>query len=165
MTFLQLYKVISQRHNHGHYLQGQYQLRESQTFCTDAQFYIFFCPHVPAASFYILMWMSGSIIEAGKGSFHILRVPMLQNDCFRKVKLSMFMVYWVSVIAPSRPPREQSAQDLAMKCENFGDVLVIEKFIDRLETKMTDVDPSVVGQHVRPLENNYFKACWLAHDW
>ena len=34
---------------------------------------------------------------------------------------------------------------------------VIEKFIDRLETKMTDVDPSIVGQHVRPLENNYFK--------
>ena len=24
---------------------------------------------------------------------------------------------------------------------------------------MTEVDPSVVGQHVRPLENNYFKAC------
>ena len=35
---------------------------------------------------------------------------------------------------------------------------VIEKFIDQLETKMTDVDPSVVGQHVQPLENNYFKA-------
>ena len=34
----------------------------------------------------------------------------------------------------------------------------MEKFIDRLETKMTDVEPSVVEQHVRPLENNYFKA-------
>ena len=56
MTLLQLYKVISKlRHNHEHYLQGQYQLTESQTFCTDAQFYIFVCPHVPAAIFYILM--------------------------------------------------------------------------------------------------------------
>ena len=40
------------------------------------------------------------------------------------------------------------------QCFYYG----IEKFIDQLETKMTDVDPSVVGQHVRPLENNYFKA-------
>ena len=31
---------------------------------------------------------------------------------------------------------------------------VIEKFIDRLETKMVDVDPRLVGQHVRPLKNN-----------
>ena len=36
---------------------------------------------------------------------------------------------------------------------------VIEKFINRLETKMTDIDPSIVGQHVPPLKNNYFKAC------
>ena len=35
--------------------------------------------------------------------------------------------------------------------------LVIKKYIDRLETKMTDVDPSIVGQHVQPLKNNYFK--------
>ena len=35
---------------------------------------------------------------------------------------------------------------------------VKEKFIDRLETKMTDVDPSVVWQYARPLKNNYFKA-------
>ena len=34
---------------------------------------------------------------------------------------------------------------------------VIEKFIDRLETKLADVDPSLVEQHVRPLKNNYFK--------
>ena len=38
---------------------------------------------------------------------------------------------------------------------------VIEKFIGRLETKMTDVDPKVVGQHVQPLESNYFKACYV----
>ena len=69
--------------------------------------------------------MSGSIIEARRGSFHFLRVPMLQNDFFMKVKLSVFRVYWVSVIAPSRPPREQSARDLAMKCENFGDVIML----------------------------------------
>ena len=35
---------------------------------------------------------------------------------------------------------------------------VIEKFIDQCETKMTDIDPSIVGQHVQPLKNNYFKA-------
>ena len=35
--------------------------------------------------------------------------------------------------------------------------LVIKKYIDRLETKMTDGDPSIVGQHVQPLKNNYFK--------
>ena len=57
------------------------------------------------------------------------------------------------------PPCVQSAQDLATKCKNFGNVfVVIEKFIDRLETKMTNVDPRVVGQHVQPLENNYLKA-------
>ena len=36
---------------------------------------------------------------------------------------------------------------------------VIEKFIDPLETKMTNIDPSIVGQHVWPSKNNYFKAC------
>ena len=35
----------------------------------------------------------------------------------------------------------------------------IGKFIDRSETKTTDVDPSIVGQHVRRLKNNYFKPC------
>ena len=35
---------------------------------------------------------------------------------------------------------------------------VIKKFIDRLETKMTDVDPSTIGQNVRPLKNNYFQS-------
>ena len=42
-----------------------------------------------------------------------------------------------------------------------GFYYVIEKIIDQLETKMTDIDPSVAGQHVRPLKNNYFKACHL----
>ena len=36
---------------------------------------------------------------------------------------------------------------------------VIEKVIDWLETKLADVDPSLVGQHVQPLKNNYFKPC------
>ena len=36
---------------------------------------------------------------------------------------------------------------------------VIEKVIDRLETKLVDVDPSLVGQHVQPLKNNYCKPC------
>ena len=29
---------------------------------------------------------------------------------------------------------------------------VIEKFIDRLETKLADIDPSLMEQHVRPLK-------------
>ena len=36
---------------------------------------------------------------------------------------------------------------------------VIEKIIDPLETRMTNVDPSIVRQHVRPLKNNYVKGC------
>ena len=34
----------------------------------------------------------------------------------------------------------------------------IEKFFDQLETKMTNIDPSIVGQHVQTLKNDYFKA-------
>ena len=38
----------------------------------------------------------------------------------------------------------------------------IEKFIDRRETKATDLDSSIVGQHVQPLKNNYFKpSIWM----
>ena len=40
----------------------------------------------------------------------------------------------------------------------------IEKFIDRSETKATDVDPSIVGQYVQPLKNNYFKPCLKSHS-
>ena len=64
--------------------------------------------------------MSGGIIGIQRGSFCFLRVPVSQNDCFMKVKLSVFGVYWVSVIAPSCPQHVQSAQDLATKCKNFG---------------------------------------------
>ena len=37
---------------------------------------------------------------------------------------------------------------------------VIETFIDHLETKITDIDPSIVRQLFQPLKNNYFKV-WL----
>ena len=103
----------------------------------------FLHPHVSAASFHILM--SSSIIGTRRDSFSFLRVPLSQNECFMKVKLSVFRVNWVSVIAPSRLSCEQSVQDLLTRCENFGNVfIVLEKFIDQLETKMTDVDPSIV---------------------
>ena len=64
-------------------------------------------------------------------------------------------------IVLSRPPCEQSVQDFSTRYENFDNffIICIEKLIDRPETKMTDVDPSLVGQHVQPLKNNYFKAC------
>ena len=43
--------------------------------------------------------------------------------------------------------------------ENFGVFIIfIEKYIDQLETKLADIDPSIVGQHARPLKNNYSKA-------
>ena len=82
----------------------------------------FLHPHVPTASFHILM--SSSIIETCRDSFSFLRVPLSQNECFMKVKLSVFGVNWVSVIAPSRSPCEQSVQDLLTRCENFGDVFM-----------------------------------------
>ena len=48
----------------------------------------FLHPHVPTASFHILM--SSSIIETCGDSFSFLRVPLSQNECFMKVKLSVF---------------------------------------------------------------------------
>ena len=80
---------------------------------------------------------------------------------FMVVKLSVFGFHWVSVIVVPRPPSEKSLPDFGTRYKNFDDVLIIcyKKYIDWLEIKMTDVDPSIVGQHVRPLKNNYFKAC------
>ena len=69
--------------------------------------------------------MSASAIGIRRGSFCFLRVPVSQNDCFMWVKLSVFAVYWVSVIAPWRSPCEQSVQDLATKWENFGGVFML----------------------------------------
>ena len=69
--------------------------------------------------------MSDSVSEMGRGSFRFLRVPVSQNGCFIEVKLSVFGVYWVSVIAPSRPPGEQPVQDFATRNENFDDVFII----------------------------------------
>ena len=83
----------------------------------------FLHPHVPTASFHILM--SSSIIRTCRGSFSFLRVPLSQNECFMKVKLSVFGVNWVSVIASSRPTYEQSVLDLLTRCENFGDVFIM----------------------------------------
>ena len=63
-----------------------------------------------------------------------------------KVKLSVFGVHRVRVMALSRPPHVKTVQDFAMIYENFDDVFIIcyIKFIDWPETKMTDVDPSIV---------------------
>ena len=38
----------------------------------------------------------------------------------------------------------------------------IETFINRLEAKMTNVDPSIVRQYIQLLKNKYFKPCiWV----
>ena len=42
---------------------------ESQTFCIDAQFYIFFCTHVPTASFYILCKCLVALVEYEDAAF------------------------------------------------------------------------------------------------
>ena len=69
--------------------------------------------------------MSGSVIGTSRGSFHFLRLPVSQNDCFIEVKLSLFGVHWVIVIALSLPPREQSAQDFVKRCRIFENVFII----------------------------------------
>ena len=74
---------------------------------------------------------------------------------FMIVKLSAFGFHWVSVIILPRSPREQSLQDFGTRYKNFDDVLIICYKKTYWLTKMTDVDPSIVG----PLKNNYFKAC------
>ena len=107
--------------------------------------------------------MSGGIVGTDRGSFCFLRVPVSQNDCLMEVMLSVFRVHWVSVIALSRPHVNNqfrtSLQDTKILMFLLSD---IEKFIDQRETKATDVDPSIVGQHVRPLKNNYFKpSIWM----
>ena len=63
-------------------------------------------------------------------------------------------------IVLSCPPREQSVQDFGTRYENFDNFFIIcyKKFIDYLETKMTNINPSIVRQLVQPLKNNYFKA-------
>ena len=69
--------------------------------------------------------MSGGVIGTDRGRFRFLRVPMSQSDCFMKVKLSVFGIHCVRVMALSRPPRVQSVQDFATRYENFDDVFII----------------------------------------
>ena len=68
-----------------------------------------------------------------------------------EVKLSVFELPWVGVTVLSFPQHELSVQDFSTKYENLDAVFIIciEKFIDRLETKIIDLDPSIVGQHVK----------------
>ena len=66
---------------------------------------------------------------------------------FMEAKLSVFELHWVGVIVLSCPPREQPVQDFSTRYGNFDNVFIIcvEKFINQLETKMTDVDSGIVG--------------------
>ena len=98
-----------------------------------------------------------SIIGTGRGSFCLLRVPVSQNDCSMEVKLPVFRVHWVSVIALSCPHVNNQFRSSLRDTKILTMFLlsVIEKSIDWLETKMVDVDPRFVGQHVRPLKNNW----------
>ena len=98
---------------------------ESQTFCIDVQFY--FGVSLPTCSYCKLFYFNVNVwqhIGTCRGSFRFLRVPVSQNDCFMKVKLSAFGVYWISVV-PSHPLCVQSVQDLITRCENFGDIFTL----------------------------------------
>ena len=108
--------------------------------------------------------MSGGVIGTDRGSLCFLRVPVSQNDCLMEVMLSVFMVHWVSVIALSRPHVNNQLRTLLRDTKILTMCLLsdIEKLIDQRETKTTDVDASIVGQHVRPLKNNYFKPCLVS---
>ena len=107
--------------------------------------------------------MSGGVIGVDRGSFCFLSVPVSQNDCLMEVMLSVFQVHWVSVIALSCKHVNNQFRT------SLGDTKIltmfllpdVEKFIDWRENKMTDVDPSIVGQHVWPLKSNYFKSYYM----
>ena len=103
--------------------------------------------------------MSCGVIGADRGSSCLLRVLVSQNDFFMEVKLSVFRIHWVSVIALSRPHMNNQFRTSLRDTKILTMFLlsVIKKFIDRFETKLGDLDSSLVGQHVRPLKNNYFK--------
>ena len=105
--------------------------------------------------------MSCGVIGTDRGSFFFLRVPVSQNDYLMEVMLSVFKVNWVSVIALSRPHVNNQFRTSLRETNILAMLLLsyIKKFIDQCETKTTDGDPSIVGQHVWPLKNNYFKPC------
>ena len=73
--------------------------------------------------------MSGNIIGTGRGSFRFLRMLVSQDDYNMEVKLSVFRVHV--------PIRTITLRDTKILTYLLS---VIEKFIDRLETKMTNVD-------------------------
>ena len=93
---------------------------ESETFCTDARSYTGvsppICSYCKISHFNVNVWWH---YWNSRGSFCLLRVPVPQNDCFMEVKLSVFRVHWVSAIALSHLPCEQSVQDFTMRCKQF----------------------------------------------
>ena len=92
MAFLQLFEVIPQRHKHIIYWDSTN--LESQTFCIDVQFY--FGVSLPTCFYCKLFYFNVNVWQhmgTCRGSFRFLRVPASQNDCFMKVKLSVFGVY------------------------------------------------------------------------
>ena len=93
--------------------------------------------------------MSGDVIGMDRGSFCFLRVPVSQNDCLMVVILSVLRVHWVTVIALSRPHMNNQVRNSLWDSKILTMFLLsnIEKFNDRHETKTTDIDPSIVGQH------------------
>ena len=73
----------------------------------------------------------------------------------------MFRVHWVSVIALLHPHVNHQFRTLLQdtKILKMFFLYAIEKFINRLEAKMTNVDPSIVRQYIQLLKNKYFKPC------
>ena len=102
------------------------------------QAFIFYCIFLTA----LLEWVEAAFAAVTKWLFMV-------------VKLSVIGFHWVSVIVLPRPPHEQLLQDFDTRWQKFW--WCYKKYIDRLEIKMTNLDPSIDGQHFRPLKNNYFK--------
>ena len=91
MALLQFCKVISQRRNHRHYLPGQYQLRESNFLYWCSIIHLF----LPTYSYCNLLHFN---VNVWQRYWRFLRVPVSQNECFMRVKLSVFVVYWVMLL-------------------------------------------------------------------
>ena len=108
--------------------------------------------------------MSHSIIGTCRGSFRFLRVPVSHNDCFMKVKLSVFLGFTELVLLHNHFPHVYNQYKTSLQNSKILTMFLLlwKNFTDWLEIKMTNADPSAARQHVQPLKKKYFKA-WFTN--
>ena len=116
----------------------------------------FLHPYVPTASFNIWMYTSSDVIGTVRGSFRSCQKMIVHGSksyqCLGFTELVLLCFNFPHVNNHCKA----SIQDT--KLLRMFLLPVIKKYIDWLKTKMTDVDPSIVWQHVPLMENNYLKA-------